>query len=548
MKTNCFFLLLLFFNCFVFANTTIDSLEKALDEETSKTGRIELLHELAWWYADVDANKSLNYAQQSLYLAQGTNNKELIATSYNRIGLAYDYASNFDQALVNYNMCLSIRQSVSSDKEISAAYNNIGGVYYYMGDYDLALENYFESLKLREHLNDPDKLRLLSQSYNNLAMVFKAKGKYLEAIDYYRKSLSIKKTLEDEVGVCTTQSNMGSLFLELNEIDSAKYHLSSGLNLAIDNNVTYNIYMIRNNLALVYIRENNLKQAENIYSDIIQSLNTENNIELATAFINLSNVYLLQKNYTKAQKQANFALEIGENTGSLVVQHNALSLLYSIAEQKKDYAAALHFLNRSIQIKDSLYSVESDNRFNELLIEYETAQKQDSITILNQKNTLLRQDNQIIEQEIEKQTWIAYLLSSGLVLLILSLILVMRNAHIKKKAILRENELTFERFSKEIDALRTRLEQDIENQPRGNLTVDQELLNNYLNNPLSDREIEVLKEVAEGKTNKEIAETLFVSVNTVKTHILNIYVKLDVQNRTQAAVKAGSLQIINKLS
>jgi DNA-binding NarL/FixJ family response regulator len=58
---------------------------------------------------------------------------------------------------------------------------------------------------------------------------------------------------------------------------------------------------------------------------------------------------------------------------------------------------------------------------------------------------------------------------------------------------------------------------------------------------LTPRELDVLRLVAEGKTNSEIAQTLFVSVGTVKVHVERIIDKLDVSDRTQAAVRAVEL-------
>jgi DNA-binding NarL/FixJ family response regulator len=55
---------------------------------------------------------------------------------------------------------------------------------------------------------------------------------------------------------------------------------------------------------------------------------------------------------------------------------------------------------------------------------------------------------------------------------------------------------------------------------------------------LSEREVEVLRRVAEGKDNVEIAQELFISPNTVKNHISNILAKLQIDNRIQAAVYA----------
>lgn len=61
---------------------------------------------------------------------------------------------------------------------------------------------------------------------------------------------------------------------------------------------------------------------------------------------------------------------------------------------------------------------------------------------------------------------------------------------------------------------------------------------------MSEREMDVLKLVAEGCSNQEIADKLFVSLNTVKTHTSNIFMKLEVNRRTQAVQKAKSLRII----
>lgn len=65
---------------------------------------------------------------------------------------------------------------------------------------------------------------------------------------------------------------------------------------------------------------------------------------------------------------------------------------------------------------------------------------------------------------------------------------------------------------------------------------------NYLG--ITDRELEVLQLVAEGCSNREIAGRLFVSVNTVKTHVSNILSKLDVNRRTQAIRKGKTLRLI----
>ena len=61
---------------------------------------------------------------------------------------------------------------------------------------------------------------------------------------------------------------------------------------------------------------------------------------------------------------------------------------------------------------------------------------------------------------------------------------------------------------------------------------------------ISKREYEVLVYISKGLSNKEIADTLFVSESTIKTHVSNLLAKLDAQRRTQALKKAKELQIL----
>lgn len=84
--------------------------------------------------------------------------------------------------------------------------------------------------------------------------------------------------------------------------------------------------------------------------------------------------------------------------------------------------------------------------------------------------------------------------------------------------------------------------------PKLDYKIKQEDVTNYFLSPLTERELDVLSLIASGRSNKEIADQLFVSVNTIKSHILKIYEKLDVNNRIQAVAKASSLDILRKNS
>jgi DNA-binding NarL/FixJ family response regulator len=67
---------------------------------------------------------------------------------------------------------------------------------------------------------------------------------------------------------------------------------------------------------------------------------------------------------------------------------------------------------------------------------------------------------------------------------------------------------------------------------------------NQVIEPLSEREIEILRLIAQGASNREIAGTLFLAEGTVKNHVTNILGKLEARDRTQAALKAKDCGLI----
>ncbi|HZG71680.1 MAG TPA: response regulator transcription factor [Chondromyces sp.] len=90
---------------------------------------------------------------------------------------------------------------------------------------------------------------------------------------------------------------------------------------------------------------------------------------------------------------------------------------------------------------------------------------------------------------------------------------------------------------------------------KGQSVLEQEVTDKMLNHmrlkrqvlpheELTEREMEILLLMAEGKANQEIADDLFIALKTVKTHVSNILSKLGVQDRTQAVIYAFKHQLV----
>jgi len=74
-------------------------------------------------------------------------------------------------------------------------------------------------------------------------------------------------------------------------------------------------------------------------------------------------------------------------------------------------------------------------------------------------------------------------------------------------------------------------------------TLQLKQLNKHLISPISDREFEVISLIYAGKTNQQIAQELYISLNTIKRHINNVYTRLDVTSRSMAIAKMRELML-----
>lgn len=72
-------------------------------------------------------------------------------------------------------------------------------------------------------------------------------------------------------------------------------------------------------------------------------------------------------------------------------------------------------------------------------------------------------------------------------------------------------------------------------------TLSMALINDAINDVLTQKEFEVLSDIYQGKTNNQMAADHFVSINTIKTHIKSIYEKLDVHSRSETILKISRL-------
>lgn len=407
---------------------------------------------------------------QCISISESNGYNYLRTRAGNAKGLTLFQAGKYEEAIATYQTALLIAEQSNYREEESTILGNMGGVYFQMDDYPSAIKYSRKSLDIANEINDKDDI-----AYGNLrlAVVYEEIDSLELSVFYNTKASKSAETLGNYVLLTYIEKTLGNIHKKLNRLDSSLYHHMKARDFAI----------------LAGEQEN-----------------------IASTTIEIARVYLDKNQLDLAEKEARYNLEISIANSYPSQAKLAHDVLYQIAVKRGDYKTALNERNEYLLINDSLNAVETKERIAELEIKYETAKKEKEIIEANAE----------IERKERFQQFLYIIIATIIIFSTIGILLLVQRFRLKKALLFQE-----------IDTLRAQINSIFGGESKKlNLTIDQ--INDGLFKPLSEREYEILTEAISDKTNGEIAETVFVSVNTVKTHLKNIYMKLGVSNRKEA--------------
>ncbi len=426
-----------------------------------------------------DYLRAIQYHKEAYETALNANDDYLEALSLNMMGVVYRRKSAVKTALEYYTRALKTAEKSSLKKDymlksIAISYEGIGGLHRMLGQYEKAIIYYKKSLEKEVEL---ESLLGLSIDYHNIGKSFRLLGQYDSALYYHKRALEYNIQLDSDFGKSICYNNLGVVAMKQKEIDKAIEYFIPALELA--ESAGDSTYIVNSNL-------------------------------------NLGWYYLESRQSDSARFYFSQAMKIAKRLGykaALVRGYDYLSHL----EQNNDNASnALRYYKNARIYSDSIVNEKNQQYLADLTILYDIEKKRSEIESLNREN------------EIKKQKLTAR--NHLIVSLILLVIVIISIAYFfRQRGIQQLNQMESE-LQKYLLKVRD-LDKLEKNEPE--ITSDA-FAKKY---DLTDREAEVLSFISDGMSNADIAEKIFVSTNTIKYHIKNIYIKLDVKNRVEALNK-----------
>lgn len=412
---------------------------------------------------------------------------------------------------------LRIAQSNGLKKEEAIAFKALGGVQYIKGNYEKSLDNFLSAYNTFEDLKDTTNM---SQLLSNLGLVYKNIGDNEKSLTYYEQALDLQSNNPDTLTVSRLLNNVGVIYKNLSRYQETLGYFNRSLELKViisDHKGVANTYT---NLGVIKSKQGDDKSAIRYF---YKSLDMERTLQsqegIAKNFNNLALSYSIMGKCDSAIHFAQQGLEIGEKLQTKIQVKEAAEILASCLARNGEYRKAFYYQALGANMKDSLMNEDKSREIGRLESKLELAAQEAEINILEAKNQLSAAEL-ARKQILQGSLIVAIILVMGISIYIV--ITQRQKNFLKEQALM--GELT--ELHDQIKMLMTKHGEPYE--------TDLDSLNEKLVEPLSTREFEALKLTIEGKQNREIAESLFISTNTVKFHLRNIYTKLGVNNRKEA--------------
>ncbi|MFK7952687.1 MAG: tetratricopeptide repeat protein [Ekhidna sp.] len=436
---------------------------------------------------------------------------------YSHAGFCYKYLGQYVEALPYYHTALTIANSISDSIEIANQSSNLGTLYSQMGNYNKALNYFNTAYQIDFALKDKT---ALAYDLVNLGGLKLTTGENKKAIEYFKEGLKVKETIAgDHTTHILRLGKLSQAFLADGQLDSAQVYNDLSMKGAIEigDSLSLNKQLITN--AAILNSKENYGKALKSAQEASAYFNGEENSYQVGAALQLAIAYMGQRNYNLAYRILSDALDIALSNNLLEQAADIYKRKGELNEELSRTKTALLDYKNFQTITDSIKQMDKQNAILILDQEYQTSKKQQEIE-------LLKTQEQVTQLELSQKQRDNIIL--WVLLVVITVIACFAYYFIRKK-----NQLQNSLLTSQINELRLQIKSVVEGSSEG-MNLEMQALNESIEEPLSEREFEILNYAISDLSNVEIADKTFVSVNTVKYHLKNVYAKLGVSNRKEA--------------
>lgn len=368
-----------------------DSLRQVAYAATaSPVERHQALLRLGSQFMSRSLDSAYQYAAQAREVAAQARLSQAAGKALVIMGYARLYQGQRDSAEALYRLAYERYQASGDSTGMIQVQLNLAAVAYQRGDYYGAIDRSQQALSFSESLPQtaPNQVNTAA-ILNNLAAYHEIIEAYEASLRYYRRALRLKRAHDKQESVSRTLHNLGNLFLELGQLDSARHYLTDALRLREQLQRPGDAASTRRNLARLHLREGRPRAALALLGEtyrVSQNLGDQSSQCYDLAL--LAQAQLALGHLAVAERRARAGLALARELALPQDEFELLELLSRILAQQGRAREALRYLRQHLTLKDSVLSLEKQNEISRLRTLYQTERQTREIEQLQQASAL----------------------------------------------------------------------------------------------------------------------------------------------------------------
>gem|GEM_PF-2351592 len=469
----------------------------------------------------------------------------------NKLGVMYQKKGLLDSAQVHHLEAFRLSHSDSTHVEAAISLNKLGIISIYRADYSQAIQLLKRALTYRQSS------KVSINIHNNLAIAYKYNLQPEKSIESYLKALEQAKVLEDSTVQLFVLRNIGDLYKSIENLEKSFEYFNQAYALALatgskeaqvdvstalagyyqdidsmdtafvlfqevlayyEEQGSYSqIIPVKNNLAACYGAKGDIQNQLALYHEVIQLIDSTGfSASMAAVCFNVASVYMTEGELPLAGQYYRKALK--SDGGGRFYHEKIYNGLIDYHSKVGQLDSALFIRQLQKAHNDSIDYAVREQKAVELEASHKANELQEKI------NQIARELDTVQNSKSRLSMWV-WLSLAGLIVLGL---LIIRVYNRTRKS---------EEKAADLTKLNTQLSSDLESKDHIIEKLEEAGVTkaDYPENldRLTEREIEILTRVGIGLKDQEIADELFISITTVRTHLRKAYSKIGVRNRAE---------------
>ena len=307
------------------------------------------------------------------------------AKLYYKIGKIYFSSGDNNTAMLYFEKTLNYADSAL----IILVYNQMGGVHIRKGELDKTMDLYKKAVVIAEESGNK---KYEGMMLNNIGFLYSEYDNQSKALEYYEKGLEKRLEVNDTKGIAKSYNSIGRTHFQLGNFEEANKFYEKSLEVFENEGFDHGAANVLNNIGNVYLKMDDLKNALTYHNKALKLRSKIDDLRgLAESYKNLTKIYLQKKDCKNAEITILKGIQYSKETSSIRMLNKFYYQLFNLYKTTGNTDLALNYYVKYTRIKDSLFSVESENRISELEIQYQTEKKEKQIEILNQETEFQKQ-------------------------------------------------------------------------------------------------------------------------------------------------------------